>query len=358
MSRAKDSGSQDVPEPAETARRCGLAYVDPEQPGISRRRRGRGFSYSGPRGGLIRDDGVRQRLADLAVPPAWEDVWICPNPDGHLQAVGRDEAGRRQYLYHEQFRAAREKLKYQRLRPFGERLPGLRRRVGRDLARPHLPREKVTAAAVRVLDLAAIRVGNPQYERTNGTYGLVTLRRRHIELGRSETRLHFSGKGGRDIEVELADRDLAEVLRECDELPGYRLFQYVDEDGDKRELGVAELNDYIRDALGEQFSAKDFRTWAGTSTAITALAARTPGRDEAERRSILVEIAEQVGERLHNTPTVARESYIHPCIESLYLDGRFHEILKRARNKESNFETPGRRRDERLTLAFLAAADA
>ena len=342
-----------MPEPAQTAKAAGLKYVEPDQPGITRRRRGKGFSYHGPGGELLQDEGERERLANLAIPPAWTDVWISPDPKGHLQATGRDAAGRRQYLYHEKFRAAREAEKFARLVPFGQRLPGLRRRVGRHLALEGMPRDKVIAAGVRILDLAAIRVGNPEYERSNGSYGLTTLRRRHVDIGRKRAVLRFTGKGGREIEVELSDGDLLDVLRECDDLPGYRLFQYVDPQGAKRALDVAELNAYLADALEGPFTAKEFRTWAGTTTAISALADREPGDDEAARRSTIVEVAELVGERLHNTPTVSRQSYIHPLIESSYLDGSFRDRLEEATRRSSDFRTPGRRSGERLTLAFL-----
>lgn len=342
-----------TPGPEETAERCGLAYVDPESPGIRRRRRGAGFSYHDPEGELIRDEEVRRRVEKLAIPPAWREVWICPDPDGHLQVTGRDAAGRRQYLYHERFRAARERVKFARLVPFGRELPALRRRVGRDLAREGLSRSKVAAAGVRILDLAAIRVGNPEYARTNGTYGLVTLRRRHVELGRKRAGLRFDGKGGREVTVELVDADLVKVLRDCDELPGYRLLQYVTDDGEKTELGVDELNAYIAGSGDGDFSAKDFRTWAGTTTAITELTARERGDDEGERRSVLVDVAGVVADRLHNTAAVARASYIHPRIEELYLAGEFHDALDEARGRAAELHTPGRRREERLALALL-----
>lgn len=340
-------------EPRETAERCGLVYVDPDAPGIRRRRRGPGFSYHDSEGELIRDGEVRHRIAELAIPPAWRQVWICPDPDGHLQAVGRDAAGRRQYLYHERFRAARERMKFARLVPFGRALPALRRRVGRDLGRPGLPRPKVAAAGVRILDLAAIRIGNPEYERSNGTYGLVTLRRRHLELGRKRAGLRFTGKGGREVAVELTDADLVRVLRDCDELPGYRLLQYVTDDGEKTTLAVDELNAYIAESGDADFSAKDFRTWAGTTAAISELVTRERGEDEAQRRSVVVDVAGVVAERLHNTAAVARASYIHPRIEELYLAGEFHDAVEGVRDRASELHTPGRRREERLALALL-----
>lgn len=355
---ADSKGAADVPvgliaDPADTAKRSGLKYVDPEQPGFTRRRRGTGFSYHDAAGNLIREEGDRQRLLDLVIPPAWEDVWICPDPKGHLQAVGRDAAGRKQYLYHEGFRSAREAAKFDRLVAFGEQLPRLRRRVGRDLAREGMPRDKVVAAGVRILDQAAIRVGGSQYERSNSTYGLTTLRRRHVAISRKKARLEFEGKGGREIAIELADPDLVRVLRECDELPGYRLFQYVDEDGNKRAVEAGDVNAYLQDALGGAFTAKDFRTWAATTTAIAAFAKREPGQDEDERRSTIVEVAELVGSLLHNTATVSRQSYIHPQVEELVLAGEFAAALKRASKRESAFRTPGRRRDERIAMALL-----
>jgi DNA topoisomerase-1 len=345
-----------IAEPAETAMRNGLQYVDPDKPGITRRRRGTGFSYHDARGNLIREEGDRQRLLDLVIPPAWEDVWICPDPKGHLQAVGRDAAGRKQYLYHERFRQAREAAKFERLVSFGQALPRLRRRVGRDLALDGMPRDKVVAAGVRILDQAAIRVGGSQYERSNRTYGLTTLRRRHVAISRKKARLEFEGKGGREIEIELADPDLVRVLRECDELPGYRLFQYIDENGNKQAVGAEDVNAYLQEAGGGAFTAKDFRTWAATTTAIATLADRERDEDEDARRSIIVEVAEIVGGLLHNTATVSRQSYIHPRIEELFLEGTFHEALKRARKRESQFRTPGRRRDERLAMAMLTDA--
>lgn len=342
-----------LPEPAETAKRNGLTYVDPEKPGLTRKRRGTGFSYHDANGNLIREEGDRQRLLDLVIPPAWDDVWICPDPKGHLQAVGRDAAGRKQYLYHETFRQAREEAKFERLVSFGEALPRLRRRVGRDLALDGMPRDKVLAAGVRILDQAAIRVGGSQYERSNSTYGLTTLRRRHVAIGRKKARLEFAGKGGREVDIELTDPDLVAVLKECDELPGYRLFQYVDEDGKKQAVEAEDVNAYLQDALGGAFTAKDFRTWAATTTAIGALATKDAGADEDERRSTMVEVAGIVGDLLHNTATVSRQSYIHPRVEELFLEGTFHAAMKRAEKREAQYRTPGRRRNERLTLALL-----
>lgn len=341
------------PEPRETAERCGLTYVQPDTPGYSRRRRGRGFSFHTPDGQVVRDDAVLRRFESLAVPPAWGDVWICCSEDGHLQAAGTDEAGRKQYLYHERFREARELVKFDRLLPFGTRLPALRRRVGRDLKRSGMPREKVLAAGVRVLDQASIRVGNAEYARSNQTFGLTTLRRKHVAIRRGKVVLEFAGKGGRDVEVELTDPDLVDVLRECDRLPGYRLFQYLSDDGTKLTVTSEDVNGYLREGMCAPFTAKDFRTWAGTTSAIAYLAGEEASDDEAARRSTIVAMSGAVADVLHNTPAVARQSYVHPVVEELYLAGAFHERLASARKREAEFRTPGRRRDERVALALL-----
>lgn len=347
-----------TPDPRETAHGCGLRYVDDETEGIRRRRCGRGFAYYGPGGELIRDPEVRARIDALAIPPAWTDVWICPRTDGHLQATGRDDRARKQYLYHERFREARETQKFERLPLFGEGLPGLRRRVGRDLSREGLPREKVLGAGVRILDQAAIRVGARSYERQNGSFGLTTLRRRHLSVNGGTARLRFEGKGGKGIEVRLTDSDLARVLRECDELPGYRIFQYVDSEGTKRALEASEINDYLRETMDGAVSAKDFRTWAGTVRAVEFLAGLTADEIGDDRESTLREAIREVAEHLHNTPAVSRESYIHPRVIELFEEGEFAAALERARRREKRYRTPGRRRNERLVLALLDSRSA
>ncbi|MGH7542119.1 MAG: DNA topoisomerase IB [Gemmatimonadota bacterium] len=305
------------------------------------------------RAGWLRDERIRERLEALAIPPAWTDVWISPKPRGHLQAVGRDDRARKQYLYHEAFRRAREALKFRRLVPFGDSLPGLRRRVGRDLARDGLPRSKVLAAGVRILDHGAIRVGG-----RTGRAGERHFRphdsppatpRSRLRVGHSVLR----GQGGTIVEVELTEPDLIDVLRECDDLPGYRIFQYGDDEGQKREVEAQDVNGYLRETLEGPFTAKDFRTWAGTVRAVSVLAERDPGADERERRSTLVEAAEDVAEHLHNTPAISRQSYIHPRVEELFLERTFHRALDRARVRLDRLRTPGRRREECVVLGLL-----
>jgi len=342
-----------APDPRETARSCGLRYVDDEAEGIRRRRCGRGFAYCLPGGELIRDGDVRTRIDALAIPPAWTDVWICQMPDGHIQATGRDDRGRKQYVYHDEFRQAREAQKFERLPIFGHGLPRLRRRVGRDLAREGLPREKVLGAGVRLLDRAAIRVGADAYERENGSFGLTTLRRRHLSLNGKGARLRFEGKGGKEIEIRLSDRDLIDVLRECDELPGYRIFQYVDQEGAKRAVEASEINGYLRESIETAVSAKDFRTWAGTVRAVGFLAGHETARTHEERAAALREAIRDVSDHLHNTPAVSRDSYVHPRVIELFEAGGFAAALERARRRERRYRTPGRRRNERLVLALL-----
>jgi DNA topoisomerase-1 len=347
--------SEEGADAASVAKEAGLRYALDDSPGISRRRRGRGFSYRTADGRLITDSEVRERLAALAIPPAWKEVWISPHADAHLLATGRDQEGRKQYIYHPAWREARDVLKFRRVLEFGRLLPRLRRAVGRDLGLPGLPRRKVLAAAVRVLDSAAIRVGNEEYEQANQSFGLTTLRRRHLVIEDSCVRFAFDGKGGKSVEVRLTDRRLAKVLRLCDELAGYRLFQYEDESGARVELTPDDVNAYLAARMGEGFTGKDFRTWKGTVEALSALAARAPESDEQARAQQINEALEEVAEALGNTARVARESYVHPVVVERFLEGDFARVLDAARASASRYTVTGRRKDECLALAFLDA---
>jgi DNA topoisomerase-1 len=251
-------------DPEATAEEAGLRYVSDAMPGIRRRRAGRGFTYAGTDGRRLTDRRVLARIRALAIPPAWTDVWICPIARGHLQATGRDARGRKQYRYHARWREVRDEAKYGRMVAFGQALPRIRRRVEADLALPGLPRERVLAAVVRLLEKTAVRVGNEEYARENRSFGLTTLRNRHAEVGTSRIRFRFRGKGGKETEVELNDRRLARIVARCQELPGQALFTYLDEDGEPRTVDSADVNEYLREISGEEFTAKDFRTWAGT----------------------------------------------------------------------------------------------
>jgi DNA topoisomerase-1 len=318
------------PDPREAARSVGLRYSTDARPGWTRRRAGRGFSYRDVDGRPIRDRETLARIRSLAIPPAWTEVWICPSPNGHLQATGRDARGRKQYRYHPDWQRGRDLHKFDRMIEFAEALPAIRERCDRDLARPGLPREKVLAAVVRLLELTLIRVGNDEYARLNRSFGLTTLRNRHARIEGSAVRFRFRGKSGQLHEVGLRDRRLAGVVRRCRELPGQELFAYVDEDGEVRDIASDDVNEYLRQASGGAFTAKDFRTWAGTVLAYRALRALQPGDGTAAARRNVVEAIRDTAGRLGNTPAVARRSYVHPAVLEAYLDGSIGEALVEA----------------------------
>jgi DNA topoisomerase-1 len=310
----------------------GLHHTNDGVPGIRRLRAGRGFRYLDPEGRSVRDPETLARIGSLAVPPAWTDVWICRSPNGHLQATGRDARGRKQYRYHPRFRAARERFKYQRLLTFARVLPALRRRVRRDLRRRGLPREKVLATVVSLLERTLVRVGNAEYARDNRSFGLTTLRDRHARVRGPRIQLRFRGKGGRVHEVDIEDRRVARIVRRCQDLPGQDLFQYLDEHGNVVEIRSDDVNAYLREASGEEITAKDFRTWAGTLLAFRALRATPRHEGSAEEpaqaaRRALVAAVRQTAMRLGNTATVCRRSYIHPAVLDAYADGRLGDAV-------------------------------
>lgn len=311
----------------------GLRYSSDTEPGISRRRVGRGFAYYGPNGRQIRNRGVLSRIRGLAIPPAYRDVWICTDPAGHLQATGRDARGRKQYRYHPEWREYRDTEKYRRLLRFGHALPVLRRRLRSDLARTGLPREKVLAVVVSLLLETRIRIGNDEYTNSNHSYGLTTLRSRHVEFLRSgRARFHFRGKSGQLREVILDDRRLARLVRSCQRLPGQALFQYLDETGERHPIDSTQVNAYIHEAIGDGFSAKDFRTWVGTLTAI-ALLARTPLPEKGgqrARRATIAGIVKEVATELGNTPAVCRKAYICPDVFESWQSGGLHPVIPEA----------------------------
>jgi DNA topoisomerase-1 len=357
----------------------GLHYVSPDGPGITRRRAGRGFTYTTPSGRRIRAAAELARIRAIAVPPAWTEVWICPDPDGHLQAVGRDSRGRRQYRYHARFRARRDDGKFARLIRFGARLPRIRRRVRQDLARPGLPRDKVLAAVVSLLETTRLRVGNEQYARLNRSFGVSTLRDRHATVSGTTVRFRFRGKGGRTEERSLVDRRLATIVRRCQELPGQDLFQYVDEDGEARGISSEDVNAYLREAAGsDDLSAKDVRTWTATMLAYRELrdGARGAHGDEADprraagsdrhrggRRNAIAEALRRTAEELGDTVTVTRASYVHPGVLAAFEPGGAGEPDRATDPSERG---PGRRggsrngsldrRDELAVLALLRGA--
>jgi DNA topoisomerase I len=330
----------------------GLRHSSDRDPGISRRRAGRGFSYRDAKGRPVRDHETLERIRKLAIPPAWTDIWICPSPTGHLQATGRDARGRKQYRYHARYRRRREAAKYERLVAFAKALPAIRKKVDADLARPGATREKVLAAVVRLLELTLIRVGNDEYARLNRSFGLTTLRNRHATVRGSSIKFRFRGKSGKDHEVRLTDRRLAAVVRRCRDLPGQELFQFEDEDGAIVDIRSEDVNDYLRD-VAPDVTAKDFRTWAGTVLAFRALKALdTPTTDAEGKRNVLYAIRE-TADLLGNTPAVCRQAYVHPIVVEAYLDGRLGGALVRA--AEETDEPPGATtpREERAVINLL-----
>ena len=294
-----------------------------------------------------------RRIRALAIPPAWRDVWICPFAHGHLQAVGRDARGRKQYRYHPRWRTARDETKYARLLAFGQTLPRIRDRVERDLARPGLPRDKILATVVRLLETTFIRVGNVAYAKTNASFGLTTLRGRHVDVSGSTLRFEFRGKGGKRISVDLTDRRLARIVKRCQELPGQELFQYVDADGERQVVDSADVNAYLREIGGEEFTAKDFRTWAGTVLAAVALRELPPCESAAPARRHVVRAVASVAAQLGNTPTICRKSYVHPAVIDAYLEGRVLDAPRRHRRGRAVDAPAGLRPDEAAVLALL-----
>ncbi|MGQ4274002.1 DNA topoisomerase IB [Terrihabitans sp. B22-R8] len=314
-------------DPELSAENAGLVYVSDEGKGITRRRAGRSFAYYSPKGELIRDAKVLGRIRSLAIPPAYTDVWICPKPNGHIQATGRDAKGRKQYRYHPKWHEVRDETKYERLIEFAEKLPEIRERIDEDLSRRGLSREKVLATVVHLLDTTLIRIGNERYRRDNKSFGLTTLRNRHVEAGSERLRFSFRGKSGKDWKLTVSDRRIARVVRQCQDVPGQQLFQYWNEDGSPHPIGSHDVNDYIREIVGAGFSAKHFRTWAGTVTAAHALkeAGGFSSKTEATRK--LNKAIDRVAERLVNTRAISRRCYVHPGIVESYLEGQIEDAL-------------------------------
>lgn len=307
----------------------GLRYTNDEQPGIRRRRAGKGFTYVDPAGNRIRDPETLDRIRKIVIPPAWTDVWISPWSNGHIQATGRDARGRKQYRYHAKYRARRDSAKFQRLLAFARVLPAIREQVDRDLARPGLPREKVLAAVVRLLELTLIRVGNDEYAKLNRSFGLTTLRDQHARIDGSSVTFRFRGKAGKVHEVGLRDRRLAGVVKRCRDLPGRELFQYVGEDGEPHDVSSEHVNDYLA-AIAPGVTAKDFRTWGGTVLAFRALRTLGEAATEREKQKNVVAAIRQTAQDLGNTPAVARSAYVHPAVVDAYLDGELRSALMEA----------------------------
>ncbi len=342
-----------VNDPVASARAAGLRYVSDTTPGIRRKRSGMGFNYRGPDGATIRDSATLRRIRSLVIPPAWMDVWICPHPNGHLQATGHDAKGRKQYRYHLRWREVRDETKYTRLIAFGEALPRIRERVDHDLGLRGLPREKVVATVVRLLETTLIRIGNEEYAKTNRSYGLTTMRNRHVDVSGATLRFHFRGKSGIDHTIGINDRRIARIVKQCKDLPGAELFQYIDHDGHRQSIDSGDVNAYLQDITGQEFTAKDFRTWAGTVLAAMALREFESFDEETQAKRNIVRAIETVAERLGNTPTVCRKCYVHPAVLDAYLDGSMLDTLKQRAEQEMADSLSGLQPEEAAVLVFL-----
>jgi DNA topoisomerase-1 len=339
MARKKNAASSSKPEvitdPVESAKAAGLRYVSDESPGIRRKRSGKGFTYLDTQGRTIRDQTTLDRIRALAIPPAWEDVWICPSPQGHIQATARDAKGRKQYRYHTRWREVRDETKYSRMLEFAHALPKIRRRVKADLKLPEIPREKILATIVRLLETTFIRVGNEEYARTNKSFGLTTMRTRHVDVSGSTLKFQFRGKSGKHHSITLTDPRIAKIIKRCQDLPGQELFQYLDEAGETQTINSADVNGYLREIAEEDFTAKDFRTWAGTILAACALVAFEESDSETQAKKNIVAAIQEVADHLGNTPAVCRKCYVHPAILEAYMEGELPESLKQKNGRQT-----------------------
>ena len=324
----------DTAQVPEVIAQSSLSYVNDNEPGITRRRAGQGFSYRNPDGSLVKDHDTLARIRKLAIPPAYTDVWISPDPNGHIQATGRDAKGRKQYRYHPDWTALQAETKYARMAAFGRALPAIRARVDEDLGKRGLPREKVLAAVVRLLELTLIRVGNDEYARAHNHFGLTTMRDRHAKIEGSEIRFHFKGKSGIEHKTHIRDRRLARVVKACQDVPGQRLFQYVDDEGQHQAISSGDVNGYLREITGEDFTAKDFRTWAGTIAAAKALALQPAPESAAEAKRLVTLCMKATAGLLGNTPAVCRSSYVHPAVLEAFTERRLPEAFATAEGDE------------------------
>lgn len=325
QTRTKRVKKTDLPpiikDPQEAAKAAGLRYVHDDSAGIRRLKRSEGFRYVDVDGKPVRDKATIERIKSLAIPPAYRDVWICPLANGHLQATGMDARGRKQYRYHLKWRAVRDETKYGRLMSFGRALPQIRERTSADLKKPDLSRERVLAALVQLLEKTLIRVGNEEYSKANKSYGLTTMRNRHVDVSGAKIHFEFKGKSGVKHSIDLSDKRLARVLDKLSDLPGQEVFQYVDESGERHSVGSSDVNAYLKEISGEDFSAKDFRTWAGTVLASLALQEFEKFDSETQAKRNIMQAIENVSSRLGNTPSVCRKCYVHPAVLDSYLDG-------------------------------------
>lgn len=350
----KQPGSQEIiTDPAESAKAAGLRYVSDTKPGISRKRWKVGFRYIDSNRSPVRDPEVLARIKSLAIPPAWTNVWISPNQNGHLQATGRDAKGRKQSRYHPRWREVRDETKYERMTLFADALPVIRERVEHDLGLPGLPRHKVLATIVRLMETTFIRVGNVEYARENQSYGLTTMRRRHVDIEGSTIKFTFKGKSGVQHSIDVNDRQLAKIVRRCRDIPGYELFQYLDRDGEHHNVDSSDVNDYLREITNQHFTAKDFRTWAGTVLASMMLREFDPFESETQAKKNIVQAIQSVAKRLGNTPSVCRKCYVHPAVLASYLGGAMIDAVAVQVEVENSHQGHALRHEEIALLRLL-----
>lgn len=339
-------------EPRHSARRARLRYTSDLEAGIQREVEHKTFIYKYPNGKEVRDKKVLERIKKLVIPPAWTKVWICTDPNGHLQATGRDSRGRKQYKYHPKWAAVRDENKFSRILAFGRKIPSIRKRIQEHLSLPGLPREKVLATVVQLLEKSLIRVGNLEYAKNNNSYGLTTLKNKHVKVQGSVLKFRFRGKGGKDYVVGVKSARIARVVKQCQEISGQQLFQYI-EDGETKSVSSTDVNEYLRTIAGEEFSAKDFRTWSATVLAAVELQTFEEFQSETEGKKNIVEAIRRVAQNLGNTPAICRKSYIHPYILESYSNGEMNGQLKCKPEDESDTEYTSLSPQERAVLAFL-----
>ncbi|WP_262273111.1 DNA topoisomerase IB [Microvirga yunnanensis] len=345
--------AENVIDPRDAAESAGLRYVSDEEPGIRRRKSGKSFTYTGPDGRTIDDRSILERIKSLAIPPAYTDVWICTKANGHIQATGRDAKGRKQYRYHPAFREVRESTKYEHMLEFARGLPAIRKTIDAHMSLRGLPREKVLATVVHLLENTLIRVGNSDYVKQNKSYGLTTLRDPHVKVDGGELRFQFKGKSGKTWRLQVKDRRIAKIVKACQDLPGQDLFQYLDENGEQQSVTSADVNAYLKEITGSEITAKDFRTWAGTVLAALALAEFEAFDSDAKAKKNIRAAIEKVSARLGNTPSICRKCYVHPEVFASYLDGGLLLDVKEEIETELREDLASLKPEEAAVLALL-----
>jgi DNA topoisomerase I len=340
-------------EPAQAARSAGLRYVSDDSPGFTRQRAEKTFRYLDTDGKDLRDKVHLSRIKALAIPPAWTDVWICPTANGHLQATGRDARSRKQHRYHPRWREARDETKFSRIIAFARALPKIRKRVAADLKLQGLPRNKVLATVVKLLEVSLIRVGNDEYARDNKSYGLTTMRDHHVDVSGQRMRFQFRGKSGKKHAIDISDPRLAKIVKQCQDLPGQEIFQYIDDGGKQQDIKSEDVNEYLREITGQDFTAKDFRTWAGTVLAAMALHELEKFDSQTQAKKNILCAIEAVAERLGNTPAICRKSYVHPMVLDAYMEGALLQTVRQRAQEQWDSSVSKLRPEEAAVLALL-----